>query len=146
MNTVDNKTKIVNTIRGDILEARKNRDKTKVSFLSTLLSEIEMTAKNDGNRSAGDSDAVRVVKKFVKSTEEVIGYSKNGDCTKEVAEQELSILNSYLPKQLSEDELRHVIDEIVNAGASNMGIVMKELKNRDDVDKKLASSIAKEFF
>lgn len=140
------KTNIVNTIKGDILVARKNRDKTKVSFLSTLLSEIEMTAKNDGNRPAGDNDAVRVIKKFVKNTEEVIGYSRNGDCTKEVAEQELDILNSYLPKQLSEDEIRHVVSTIVNNGASNMGMVMKELKNRDDIDKKLASSIAKEFF
>jgi hypothetical protein len=106
------------------LTARKNRDAIASALLTTLLGEASMPGKNDGNRESTDMEVVAVIKKFVKNTQEMIRLADN-----ETSRKELSILESFLPKQLTEDELRRAFSEIIeNNVVKNMGAYMNTLK------------------
>lgn len=148
-------TTLIETIKKDQLQARKNKDATKASLLTTLLGEASMIGKNDGNRESTDAEVIAVIKKFVKNTQEVIritGMQQSIESREagKVASEELRILESYLPKQLSENELRaemqKLIAELNLSGPKGMGILMKEMKARFEgtYDGGLASKIAKE--
>ena len=138
-------------LKQDQLLARKARDAVKTSLLTTLMSDISMIAKNDGNRDVTDMDVVKTVKKYIKNTEDLI--TQIGDKNQEavnVAKQELSILETYLPTQLSESELRNIISvfvsQIENPSMKSLGGIMKNLTaaHEGQYDGSLASKIARD--
>lgn len=60
----------------------------------------------------------------------------------------LEELETELPKQLSEEEIKTIIKDIVekaNGTIKNIGQIMKEFKGRTDVDMSVVSKLAKEF-
>jgi uncharacterized protein YqeY len=60
------------------------------------------------------------------------------------AEKELAVYKEFLPKMLSEEETKKVIEEIINEiGGKNIGEIMKRLKQRGDIDLGLANKIIK---
>jgi uncharacterized protein YqeY len=60
------------------------------------------------------------------------------------AKKELAVYEEFLPKMLSEEETKKVVEEIVNEiGGKNIGEIMKRLKQRGDVDLGLANKIIK---
>ena len=139
---------LINKIKADLLQARKNRDKDKARLLTTLSGDcMKVGYTVDGVRSPSDSECLAVVKKTVKNLKELIAAKEQrGDCLV-VEGCELDILMGYLPKQLDEDQLQTVIGELVfNGGCHNMGAVMKALKEDYDgcYDPRRASAIAKE--
>ncbi|RME90055.1 MAG: hypothetical protein D6767_07470 [Candidatus Hydrogenedentota bacterium] len=141
---------IAEQIAKDALEARKARDSEKAAFLNTVLSDIRMKAKNDGNREPNDSDAISVLKKFLKSAKESLDALKTSGRDTSKIEQEIEILQQYLPKPLSEEELKKIIEEIVQAlpekNPKMMGKVMAALKEKYDgrYDGKTASTLARQ--
>lgn len=128
------------------LEARKARDTVRASVLTTAMSQIKALAIDDGHRAVTDADVTKVVKQFLKSVEENLALATQGKMDATRAEQfkvEKDILLSYLPQQMSADELKAAIKK---SGATNMGEAMKYLKANHDggYDGKLASTVAKE--
>lgn len=99
---------LLDKIRADQLAARKNREADKASLLTTLIGEAAMKGKNSGNRESTDSEVEEVIRKFLKGNREnmaIAGDRRDGDwCDRLDAERE--VLESYLPKQLSVDEIR----------------------------------------
>lgn len=92
-----------------------------------------------------------VIKKQVKtrkdSIEEFKKYGKDTEITK--LEQEIEILNAYLPEEMTEEEINKVIDEVFNklnpTGMKDMGGVMKELNTKiTNADMSLVSRMVKE--
>nr|WP_330216783.1 GatB/YqeY domain-containing protein [Lebetimonas sp. JS138] len=66
------------------------------------------------------------------------------DAGMEEAKKELSIYEEFLPKMLSEEESKKIIEEIINEiGGKNIGEIMKRLKQRGDIDLGLANKIIK---
>ncbi len=136
-------------VRKEYLEARKAKDTLKVNLLSTLIGEVEMVAKNDGNREVNEKDLLAGVKKFLKGINESIAAREKagGDTADLVREKE--ILESYMPAQLSEADLEKIIGEIVaglpEKSIKMMGKVMGELnqKHGGAFDGKLASNLVK---
>jgi uncharacterized protein YqeY len=55
---------------------------------------------------------------------------------------ELAIVESYLPTQLSVEEIQSKIDALVASGVKNIGMIMKEF-NSLPVDKKVVSELVK---
>ncbi len=143
---------LLTTLKKDQLDARKSKDSVKAQLLTTLIGEAEMVGKNDGNRPVLDQEVVAVVKKFIKNLDETIRIAGDYKDTisLEKAKAEKDILESFLPKQLSEAELRVVIQDIIAknslAGPKAMGALMKELKAAHDgtYDGGLASKISKD--
>ena len=137
-------------IRKDLIAARKRRDKEESSLLSTLLSEITMHAKNDGNREPTDKDALKILKKFTQNVEEVISLKQKQGISADSERQERSWLLRYAPPQMSEEELRAAVERIAEQlpekSMKMMGSVMASLKQQYDgqFDGKTAASIVKQ--
>jgi len=142
---------IIEKIKEARLAAMKSKDAEKTSFLTILYSEVAMFGKNNGNRETTDEEAIKVLKKFVKGAEETIEIGeKNGrDVSK--SKLELEILAEYLPKQLSEQDLKLIVDSFVaklpdnEKNKKSIGKVMSYLKTNygGQYDGKIASDIVK---
>ena len=136
-------------IKQDQLAARKAKQTAKAALLTTLIGEVEMVGKNDGNREVTDVEVVAMVKKFLKNVNETLkalGGIEGGIAMQYMAESQ--ILESYLPKQFTEDQLTTILDSIkieISAGPKDMGKMLGLLKNRFDgqYDGRLASTVAK---
>ena len=63
---------IVTNIKAASLQARKDRNAPKAALLSTLLGEVQMIGKNNGNRESTDGEAIAVIKKMLNNTTETL--------------------------------------------------------------------------
>lgn len=138
---------LIDQIKAEFLAARKDRNTLATSTFSTLLGEIERIGKNDGNRQTTDQEAVAVIKKFIKSIDEVIGYVYVDARTLHVVLYEKKLIEQFLPKQLDTQELTDVLCSIkAELDAKQIGPLLKALKERysGQFDGKIASEIAKQ--
>ena len=119
-------------IKETLNEAQKRQDKTQVSTLRMLLSEIN-NAEIAQQKPLDDSKAIDVIAREVKRHRESIEAFKQGNRGDLVdkEEKELSILMSYLPQQMSREEIvaiaHQVIDDIGAKGPGDKGKVMSQL-------------------
>lgn len=136
---------LIQRIKRDQVEARMNRDTIRANLLTTLIGEAEMVGKNAGNRESTDSEVAAVIKKFVKNAQETLTALQARGGFNEVVAVEISILESYLPKQLTESDLRGIAG---NSGCAGMPDFMKYLKDNyaGQYDGKLASTVAREVY
>ena len=146
---------LVEKIKTDSLEARKAKDSLRATLLTTLYSEVVNVGKNNGNRDTTDAEAIAVVKKFLKGVEETINALKDPMTAElaaryDTAQAEKLVLETYLPKQLSEAELKVAIADLIGAlpekNPKQMGVLMKQMKERYEgqYDGQLASKLIKE--
>lgn len=135
------------TIKTDALTARKNRDTRTATSLTTLIGELETFAKNAG-REPTDADVVAFVQKTLKNVDEVLRLASQESSSYLTAVDERALFERYLPKQLSRDELSAIIETAIEAGATNVGDVMKLLKTsyNGQYDGAVASAILKARF
>lgn len=143
-------TTLLERIKNDQLQARKNHAGIASSLLTTLIGEAVAIGKNDGNREVLDHEIISVIRKFIKGMTETLGYlgtAEDAAAARATVLTELSILDAYLPKQLDESQLRETIKTIAAANGNNLGKVMATLKTQYTgmYDGKMASTIAKEF-
>lgn len=119
---------LLDKIRADQLQARKEGNKTKADILTTLIGEAAMVGKNAGNRDTTDDETTKVIVKFVKGIVETQDLTRGVNLDKfNVLEAEKQILEAYLPKQLTTDELKEII--LTNfTEKPNVGAVMAYLK------------------
>lgn len=134
---------LLDKIRADQLQARKENNKTKATVLTTLIGEAAMIGKNAGNRDTTDDETAKVIVKFVKGIVETQNLTRgvNKDKFNEL-EVEKQILEAYLPKQLTVDELKEII--LTNfTEKPNVGAVMAYLKANYNglYDGKIASGL-----
>lgn len=134
-------------LQADLNEARKQRDKDTTLVLSTTLSEVR-NREIDQGRGASDDDVLQVLAKAIKQRRDAAEQMRGGGRS-ELAEREdaqVEILVRYLPEQLSADEVREMIREIVAGGPSQMGQVMGQLMPRIQgrFDGKAANALVRE--
>jgi len=119
-------------VREALKRALKQHHKVEVSTLRLLLSEIK-NAEIAQQKSADDNKVLDVITKEVKRRRESIEAFKQGNRSDLVAQEEaeLAILMSYLPEQMSQEEIiatvRQVIDAVEAKGPSDKGKVMSQL-------------------
>lgn len=106
-------------IIADIKTAMKNKDTQRLGVLRVLKGEIERNEQTSkGKVELADVDIVALVKKSIQGIKET-----NND------EFEIEVLESYLPKQLSNFELTMLVKEyLTTEGNANMGSVMAHFK------------------
>ena len=139
-------------ILNDYKEAMKARDTLKSSVLSFLRADMINLAIAKKKKALDDSEVISVIKKQIKQRQDSIEQFKNGNrldmADKEAKEME--ILKTYLPPELSVDELKKIIEEVISTtGAKemkDMGRVMKEATAQivGRADGKLVSDLVKE--
>jgi uncharacterized protein YqeY len=132
-------------INKDYIEAFKAKNTVKKNLLSVIKGEIQTFEKNTSVENLSDEDVAKILNKTVKSLKENLKsfapIDGNGENLVQTA-VELAIIECYLPKQLSIEEIQIKIDALVASGVNNIGQIMKEFSSLP-VDKKIVSEIAK---
>ena len=139
-------------ILSDYKEAMKARDTLKTSVLSFLRADVINTQVSKKKNVLDDSEVVAVIKKQIKQRQDSIEQFTKGDrlALAEKEKKELEILKIYLPPELSADEIKKVIDEVMvttaASGMKDMGKVMKEVNViiAGKADGKLVSDLVRE--
>ena len=136
--------------------ALRSKDKTLVSTFRLILAAIK--ERDIANRSGGkkeeikDPEIIKVLRKMKKQRQDSADLYKKGERQElsEIEESEIKIIDTFLPKQLGEEETRKIcLETIKNVGASSIkdiGKVMGALKKKysDVLDFSKVSQIIKE--
>ena len=126
--------------------ALKNKNKSLISTLRLILAAIKES--DIANRTNGkkegvkDPEIIKVLRKMKKQRQESADLYKKGGRQEllEAEEAEIKIIDTFLPKQLSEEETKKICKEIIESlGASSikdMGKIMGQLKQKysDSID------------
>ena len=126
--------------------ALKSKNKTFISTFRLILAAIK--ERDIANRTGGkkeeikDPEIIKVLRKMKKQRQESADLYKKGGRQEllEVEEAEIKIIDTFLPKQLSEEETKKICKEIIESvGASSikdMGKIMGQLKQKysDSID------------
>lgn len=125
----------------DMKSALRNRETVRLGLVRMIRAQIKNREIAKGSELV-DEEAVEVVSSLIKSRREALEFAVKGDRKDLVAqaEEELEILASYLPEQMSEEEIRSVVKEVIDrSGAAGpgdlgrvMGAVMPRVKGRAD--------------
>lgn len=120
------------TLRAQQLDARKAKDGVRAGLLTTLVSEAAMVGKNAAPpRETTPEELMLVIRQFLKNAETTYSRIMETDRAGEAAAvaAEVEILKSYLPRQMSEDDIRTAVAGF-RAGRpdATMGDVMAHLK------------------
>ncbi len=119
-------------IRADVNESLKKGDKTRVETLRFLLAAVRNVAiakyQAAGEEKVTDADVLEVVKHQVKTHKESIeAFTKANRPELAGKEQsELTILEAFLPKQMSDEDLKKILEPVVATGETNFGLLMKQ--------------------
>ncbi len=129
-------------IQKDFIEAMKAREEIKKGTLSMLKAAIMKWEVDGEKKEANDEAVLQIIQKEVKQRKDSAQAFRDGGKIEmaEKEEAEMKVLNKYLPEQLSEEEARKKINEILSSNnisskaemGKAMGLVMKELKGLAD--------------
>ncbi len=139
-------------LQKDWVQSMKEKNKPLSSVLSMARAAILQAEKTD-NHTVEDPEALQILAKEVKQRREAITEFEKGNRT-DLVEQtnfEIEALMAYLPRQMSEDEIKALIKEQAELlGANNikdMGKLMKAVKplTAGKADGKLLGDLAKQY-
>ena len=131
-----------NQISDSLKQALKAGDKTKVSVLRMVLSDIKNKKIEDGVKELDDEHVILLIQKRARQHQESIKQFEEGGRQDLVEKEasELKYLEEYLPEQLSEEEVTKIVEEVIaETGASSvrdmgkvMGQIMPRVKGKAD--------------
>ena len=122
------------TIIADMTKAMKEQKKFELGVLRMLKSALQLEKINK-KEDLTDNDCITIIKKQIKmrkdSIEEFQKFERNEEIEK--LEEEIKILSTYLPEELSEEEIEKIIKEVFEkmnpTSMKDMGLIMKELQD-----------------
>src|SRR3989344_5513188 len=141
---------IAQLIDQDLITALKAKNETATSALRNLKAAVK-NAEIEKKATLTDDEVLKVIAKKVKqhkdSIESFVAGSRQDLADIELAQ--MKILEKYLPAQMSEDDARKIVKEVItsmNAQAADFGKVMKEVmaKAGGKIDGSVVSRLAKE--
>ena len=134
-------SEIKDRVSKEIITAMKAKDKTRLNVLRFLK---KLFIENDTSKKPiAEMD---IVISHAKKTKDSLSMFPEGSDQQNEIMAELTVLDEYLPKQLTEDEVKAMLEEIKSKMENpNMGMLMKELssKIKGKFDGKRASDLVK---
>jgi uncharacterized protein YqeY len=131
-------------LKSDLKEAMKAKDKFKRDVLRNITAAIKQV-EVDERKELSDNEIEAILAKYAKQRDDAIVQfqSANRDDLVEKEKRELEIVYCYLPKPLTEDELREVVKRVITeVGATSMrdmgrimGLIKKEYGSQADGSK-----------
>lgn len=129
-------------ILNDLKEAMKAQDKVKLSVVRMVKGAMQLE-ELDKKRPLTDDEVIGVIAKEIKTRKEsIVEFAKgNRQDLIDKTETEIKILDTYMPAQLSEEEVNDIVNDAFNTvkptGMSDMGkimgIVTPKLKGKTDL-------------
>jgi len=119
-------------LQQDLKEAMKSKDVFKretIRFLMSAIKQVEV----DERKELSDDDIYKIIQKSIKQREDAARQYREAERPDlyEKEEKEAELLKEYLPAQLSDAELKSIIEEVIAqtgaCGMKDMGKVMKEV-------------------
>ncbi len=143
---------IVEQVNDGIKTAMKAKDQASLRTLRSIKSALLLEATSGSNSVVTDEIALKAINKLAKQRKDSLSiYEEQGREDLAIIErEELAILETFLPKQMEESQVREIIQGIITqTGASNMGDMGKVMgmaigKIGTQADGKLISSIVRE--
>lgn len=140
-------------ITNDLKEAMKAKDSFRLGVIRMLKGAL-MLEKINKMHELSNEEIIDVVSKQIKMRKDsIIEFTKaNRDDLVKQNEEEIIILNSYMPPQLSEEELKKIVDDtfakVAPTSIKEMGKVMKEITPlvKGKADMSVVSALIKENF
>ena len=132
----DNKIKMnmKDRLYEDLRSAMRCKDTsrlTTIRLVKKYIQELETSVGHNGD--ASDVEVLKIINKLTKQGKDAAEQYKSAGRTNLYDEEiaQVKILESYLPKQMTEDEISIEIDKVMNeTGSTNIGVLMKELNTR----------------
>ncbi len=130
-------------IQNDLVDAMKKREELRLSVLRMLKSAAQMAQIEKGKEvPLTDDEVLAIVRRLIKQRNEAAEMYRSGGASDRAEREleEIKVLDSYQPEQMSDEELEKIITDISSkAGASGpkdmgkvMGKAMVEVKGRAD--------------
>ena len=126
-------------INNAVKEAMKAKDERKLSTLrmvNSSLKNADIEARGAGKGPLGDAELLALLQKMIKQRQESVELYKKGGRADLVRqeEEEIAIISAYLPKQMSEDDIKTAIAAAIKetgaAGIKDMGKVIGVLRGK----------------
>jgi uncharacterized protein YqeY len=127
--------KLKEKINADYMSAFKSRNVVAKNVLSVIKGDVQLMEKNQMVETLSDEEVIKILNKSVKSLKET-----NASFPSAQTAEELSIVEAYLPKQMSEEEIKLHIKDLIDNGAGNIAEIMRAFASMP-ADRKLVSSI-----
>lgn len=142
---------LFNQINEDIKTSMKNKDAFKLSVIRMVKGAMQLEVINK-KRDLNDEEVIAIIAKQIKMRKDSIEEFKKAsrDDLVEKTQKEVDILVTYMPEQLSEEEINKVIDEVFEivkpTSPKDMGMIMKEIspKVKGKADMGLVNRLIKE--
>ncbi len=140
-------------INADVMTAMKAKDEVALRALRGLKSALLLAGSEPGaNGIVSDENALKIFMKLAKQRKEslhIFNQNKRDDLAK-IEQEELTVIERYLPKQMGEDEIKVILQKVVSdAGASSaadfgkvMPLAMKAMAGK--ADGKVISALLKQ--
>ena len=143
---------LTDTINADIKTAMLSKDEAGLRGLRAIKSALIIAKTSGASAEASADEEIKMLQKLVKQRKESVEIytAQNRPDLAEKEQQEIAVIEKYLPKQMGEDEIRTILKQIIETtGAKTpadmgkvMGAASKQLAGK--ADNKIISTIVKE--
>jgi uncharacterized protein YqeY len=120
----------INNAVKDVMRGKEERKLSTLRMVNSTIKNADIAARGEGKPPLSDDDLLGVFQKMIKQRQESVElYDKGGRAELAAQErEEIAIISAYLPKQMSEDDVKTAIAATGAAGMKDMGKVISELK------------------
>jgi uncharacterized protein YqeY len=124
----------INNAVKDAMRAKEERKLSTLRMMNSTIKNADIEARGQGKAQLSDEELLSVFQKMIKQRQESVElYEKGGRAELAAQErEEIAVISAYLPKQLSEDELKAAIAAAIKetgaASMKDMGKVVGSLK------------------
>lgn len=125
-----------NRIQDDMKAAMRAKDKARLAVIRLILAAIKQKEVDERITLEADEQVITILEKMVKQRRDSISQyeSAKREDLAEIERQELSTLQEYMPKQLTQDEIETAVKELISTTGANspadIGKVMGAAKNK----------------
>ena len=138
-------------VQADMYTAMKSGEKEKANTLRNVLSKLK-DKQIEKREALSNEEEIKILQTLVKQRKESIDLYEKGGRSELVAieEKEMNIINSYLPKMMSDDNIKDIIKNVIETSGANsisdMGKVMPEVMKQGKglIDGKTAQKFVSE--
>ena len=126
----------INNAVKDAMRAKEERKLSTLRMVNSTIKNADIAARGEGKPPLSDADLLAVLQKMIKKRQESVElYDKGGRAELAAQErEEIAIISAYLPKQMSDDDVKAAISAAISAtgaaGMKDMGKVIAELKTK----------------
>jgi len=126
----------INNAVKDAMRAKDERKLSTLRMVNSTIKNADIAARGEGKPPLTDADLLSVLQKMIKQRQESVElYDKGGRTELAAGErEEIAIIEAYLPKQMSEAEVKAAIAAVIAetnaAGMKDMGKVIAALKGQ----------------